>query len=78
MPFMVLPYRNLNPCVPSSSGLMKEQLLSWAENTLKPIANQVWKGEGDFRAGSHCQFCGVKASCRKRAEYNLEIASNLE
>lgn len=23
---------------------------------------------------SHCQFCKVKAVCRKRAEYNLELA----
>ena len=57
----------------STFGLTKEQLLDWAENTLRPIAEQAWKGEGDFRAGSHCQFCGVKASCRKRAEYNLEM-----
>ena len=25
-------------------------------------------------AGDHCQFCKVKATCRKRAEYNLELA----
>lgn len=29
---------------------------------------------GEFKAGSHCQFCKVKATCRKRAEYNLELA----
>lgn len=55
-------------------GLKKEQLLDWAENTLAPIARMAWNGEGEFRAGSHCQFCAVKASCRKRAEYNLEMA----
>lgn len=32
------------------------------------------KGEGEYKAGSHCQFCKVKATCRKRAEYNLELA----
>ena len=25
-------------------------------------------------AGDHCQFCKAKAVCRKRAEYNLELA----
>ena len=58
----------------STFGLTKEQLLDWAENTLAPIAQQAWNGDGEFRAGSHCQFCSVKASCRKRAEYNLEMA----
>lgn len=55
-------------------GLTKEQLLDWADNTLAPIALLAWTGDGEFRAGSHCQFCSVKASCRKRAEYNLEMA----
>ena len=27
-------------------------------------------------AGSHCQFCKVKATCRKRAEANLELAQH--
>ena len=55
-------------------ALKKEELLAWAENTLKPIAEDAYAGEGEFRAGSHCQFCAVKATCRKRAEYNLEMA----
>ncbi len=55
-------------------GLTKEQLLDWAENNLKPRAALAYKGEGEFRAGAHCQFCSVKAICRKRAEYNLEMA----
>ena len=55
-------------------GLTKEQLLGWAENSLAPRAQLAWNGEGNFRAGSHCQFCTVKAICRKRAEYNLEMA----
>lgn len=55
-------------------GLEKHQLLEWADSTLAPIAQLAWIGDGEFRAGSHCQFCAVKASCRKRAEYNLEMA----
>ena len=55
-------------------GLTKAQLLDWAENTLKPAAQLARIGDGAFRAGSHCRFCAVKATCRKRAEYNLEMA----
>ena len=49
-------------------------LLNWAESTLMPAAKLAYKGEGEFCAGDHCQFCKVKATCRKRAEYNLELA----
>lgn len=58
----------------SSWDISKADLLAWAENMLKPAAELAIKGEGDFHAGDHCQFCAVKAICRKRAEYNLELA----
>lgn len=54
--------------------LTKTELLDWAENTLKPIAALAYAGEGEFHAGDHCLFCKAKAVCRKRAEYNLELA----
>lgn len=49
-------------------------LLSWAENVLAPAAVLAKEGRGEFKAGSHCQFCKVKASCRERARYNMELA----
>lgn len=58
----------------STYEMSKEELLSWAENTLSPIALLAMKGEGEFKAGSHCKFCKIKATCRKRAEYNLQMA----
>ena len=58
----------------STYTMTKDELLSWAEEVLKPTAELAAKGEGEFRAGDHCQFCKVKATCRKRAEYNLELA----
>lgn len=58
----------------STSEITKSELIDWAENTLKPIAELAAKGEGEFKAGEHCRFCKVKATCRKRAEYNLELA----
>ena len=54
--------------------MSKDDLMKWAEETLAPPAILATKGEGEFKAGDHCQFCKVKATCRKRAEYNLEMA----
>lgn len=58
----------------SEFEISKTDLLAWAENTLVPAAKLAYEGEGEFCAGDHCQFCKVKATCRKRAEYNLELA----
>jgi hypothetical protein len=58
----------------STYTISKEQLLKWADEILAPTAQLAYVGEGEFHAGDHCQFCKVKATCRKRAEYNLEIA----
>ena len=54
--------------------LSREDLLTWADNTLAPAAKLAYAGEGDFHAGDHCIFCKAKATCRARAEYNLEVA----
>lgn len=54
--------------------ISKADLLEWAETVLAPTAALAFKGEGEFHAGDYCQFCNAKASCRKRAEYNLEMA----
>ena len=54
--------------------LSKEDLLKWADEVLAPIARLAYEVKGDFTAGEHCQFCKVKASCRKRAEYSMELA----
>ena len=58
----------------STCTMKKEALLSWADEVLKPTAELAIEGKGDFKAGDHCQFCTVKATCRKRAEHNLELA----
>lgn len=49
-------------------------LMQWAEQILAPIAKLAYAGEGDYNAGDHCQFCKVKAICRERADYNMELA----
>jgi len=58
----------------SIAEISKEELLEWAEKILVPAAALAANGEGEYKAGKHCQFCKVKATCRKRAEYNLQMA----
>ena len=58
----------------STYTISKEYLLKWADEVLAPTAQLAYVGEGEFKAGDHCTFCKVKATCRKRAEYNLELA----
>ena len=58
----------------STYTMSKDELLTWADTVLSPTAKLVYDGKGNFKAGDHCQFCKAKANCRKRAEYNLELA----
>ena len=60
---------NIDEC-----SMSKEELLRWADEVLVPAAQLAFIGEGEYSAGEHCQFCLVKACCRKRTEYNLEVA----
>ena len=58
----------------STWSISKKDLLTWADTVLAPTAKLAYEGKGEFKAGDHCQFCKAKATCRKRAEYNLELA----
>ena len=58
----------------STYTISKEELLKWAEEYLIPRAKLAAEGKGEFHAGSHCQFCKIKATCRKRAEHHMELA----
>ncbi|MGI6256631.1 MAG: DUF2800 domain-containing protein [Anaerovoracaceae bacterium] len=58
----------------SVSMLVKEDLLDWAENVLKPAAALAYEGLGDYACGDWCQFCPIKHTCRKRSEFAMEAA----
>lgn len=58
----------------SEYAISKEELLRWANEILTPTAQLAANGDGDFKAGKHCRFCKVRATCRKLAEYNLALA----
>lgn len=57
-----------------SSRMRKTDLLRWADETLRPVAEQAWSGCGELMSGDWCRWCLIKASCRKRAEDNLAAA----
>ena len=44
-----------------------EGLLAWGES-IKPLAQKAFNGEGEFVPGEHCRFCRAKAVCRARTE----------
>lgn len=59
----------------SSWSMTNSELCSWANLTLAPAAKMAINGEGELKAGPWCRFCKVKASCRKRAEESMALAS---
>lgn len=48
----------------SRDELTVDELLAWAEKTVKPIAEKAAKGKGNYSAGSHCKFCPHAGRCR--------------
>ena len=54
--------------------LSVDDLIKWAEEVLKPTAELAYEGKGEFKAGDHCQFCKMRATCRARAAYSMELA----
>lgn len=49
-----------------------EELTAWGEKTVKPIADQAAKGEGDYAAGEWCKFCQHAGRCRALTELCTE------
>ncbi|GFH40260.1 DUF2800 domain-containing protein [Pseudolactococcus insecticola] len=58
----------------STYTLPKDKLIKWANELLTPASELAFKGEGEFNCGKWCKFCPAKNVCRKRADYNLELA----
>ncbi len=58
----------------STEWLPIDELLTWGNEVVKPIAQLAYEGKGEFSAGDHCQFCQARYTCRARAEANLELA----
>lgn len=48
----------------SVDSLPVDELLAWADKTVKPIAQKAIKGKGTYSAGTWCKFCPHAGRCR--------------
>lgn len=56
--------------------MARHDLLTWADDTLKPAAEPAYAGDGEAAYGNWCGFCKAKTTCRARAKANLELAKH--
>lgn len=58
-----------------SDTISVKALLRWGHEELIPKAKLAWEGAGVFQPDEEtCRWCGVKAICRARKEYQLQLA----
>lgn len=48
----------------SVDSLTVEELMEWADKTVKPIAEKAIQGKGKYAPGEHCRFCQHAGKCR--------------
>ena len=53
-------------------------LLEWAASTLKPKAEEAYKGDGAQLPGDWCRFCKVRSRCKALARMAQVTQSNFE
>ena len=55
-----------------------EDLLAWAENTVREKAGQAWTGQMKFSPGEkQCRFCKASSTCKALAEKSLQTAMDV-
>lgn len=57
---------------PSEWSLSVAELLAWGES-IKPIAQAAYKGEGEYVIGEHCGFCRARNTCRARVTQLMSV-----
>ena len=55
--------------------ISRDELYKWAEDILRPAAEEADRGDGEFHAGDWCRFCKARSICRERAKENLARAA---
>ena len=58
----------------STETVLLKELLLWGEEDVAPRAIMAMEGTDYLAAGDWCRWCPAKFRCRKRAEFNLELA----
>ncbi len=60
----------------SEWDISRDDLLEWAENTVKPAALKAMSGDATLQPDEKaCRFCKAKATCRALAEFNIQTAT---
>ena len=59
----------------SVDELTVEELLEWAEKTVKPTAALAAKGKGKHHPGEHCRFCPHAGRCRALTQTCTELVT---
>lgn len=59
----------------STDEISAEDLLTWADEVVRPAANLALQGDGTQCVGDHCRWCKAKATCRAQKEYQLQMAA---
>lgn len=57
----------------SSFNINLDELKNWGEETVKPLAEQAFNGEGEMKCGKWCRFCKAKKKCAKRFVTNAKF-----
>lgn len=52
----------------STEEITVDELVTWAENVVRPAAEKAAAGEGELQAGQWCRFCRHAAQCPALAE----------
>ena len=62
----------------SEEEMTVEDLYAWGDNVVKPLAEQAYKGTGEFAEGKWCGFCKAKGCCPLQAKKNLSLLEDME
>lgn len=57
----------------STDKISSAELRRWGDEVIKPGAKEALKKDTYEAAGPWCQFCPGKATCRERANHNMEL-----
>lgn len=57
----------------STWRISSDELINWANNYLRPKAQEAYNGTGEYCSGEWCRFCKAAVKCRARAERQLDL-----
>jgi len=60
----------------SADRLTVDELTTWAEKVVRPIAQKAAKGKGGYKAGAHCKFCPHAGRCRELTKACTEFVTS--